>query len=82
MITVFAAKGGCGKTTVAINLAVALAEDPDRRVALVDLDLRNGDVAATLGLTAGSRPLDDGDVGAAVRPLLPGWTACSLPPAR
>jgi MinD-like ATPase involved in chromosome partitioning or flagellar assembly len=50
MVTVFAAKGGCGKTTIAVNLALALAEDPARRVALVDLDLRFGDVAATLGL--------------------------------
>jgi pilus assembly protein CpaE len=81
MVTVFAAKGGCGKTTIAVNLAVALAEDPARRVALVDLDLRFGDVATTLGLTP-HRTLTstyDGDVEALVTPLRPGLD-CVLAP--
>jgi pilus assembly protein CpaE len=39
VVTVFAAKGGCGKTTFAINLAVALARHTtDQRVCIVDLD--------------------------------------------
>ena len=37
IVTVLAQKGGTGKTTIAINLAVA-AEDAGLRVALVDLD--------------------------------------------
>jgi pilus assembly protein CpaE len=49
-ITVFSPKGGVGKTTIAANLAVALAEHEDVRVCLVDLDLGFGDVAITLQL--------------------------------
>lgn len=44
VITVFSAKGGVGKTTVAINLAVTLAES-GHRVCLMDLDLAFGDIA-------------------------------------
>jgi Flp pilus assembly CpaE family ATPase len=50
IVTVFSAKGGCGKTTLAINLAVALAKD-GRRVCLVDLDLAFGDVAVSVQLS-------------------------------
>jgi pilus assembly protein CpaE len=50
VVTVFAAKGGCGKTTIATNLAVALAAGGTRRVCVVDLDLAFGDVAIMLQL--------------------------------
>ena len=50
VITVFAAKGGCGKTTIATNLAVALA-DTGRRVCIMDLDLAFGDVGIMLQLS-------------------------------
>jgi pilus assembly protein CpaE len=50
LVTVFSAKGGCGKTTVATNLAAALADGGRREVCLVDLDLAFGDVAIALQL--------------------------------
>jgi pilus assembly protein CpaE len=49
VVTVFSAKGGCGKTTIATNIAASLATD-GRRVCLVDLDLPFGDVAIMLQL--------------------------------
>jgi pilus assembly protein CpaE len=49
VVTVFSSKGGCGKTFLATNLAVALASG-GAEVALVDLDLHFGDVAIMLQL--------------------------------
>jgi pilus assembly protein CpaE len=43
VITVFGAKGGLGKSTIAANLAVKLAEKR-KKVALIDLDLQFGDL--------------------------------------
>ena len=50
VVTVFSAKGGVGKTTIATNLSVALNNSGASRVCLVDLDLAFGDVAITLRL--------------------------------
>ena len=51
------ARGGVGTTTVAANLAWYLANRQGRRVALVDLDLHNGDAALLFNaeLTPGFR---------------------------
>lgn len=49
IITVFAPKGGVGKTTIATNLGVVLAEE-GHRVCVVDLDLTSGDIAITTQL--------------------------------
>ena len=50
VIAVFGAKGGCGASTIAINLAVALREETKERVALVDANFEFGDVAVLLNL--------------------------------
>jgi Flp pilus assembly CpaE family ATPase len=50
VVTVFAAKGGCGKTTLATNLGVVLANGTGQQVCIVDLDLAFGDVAISLQL--------------------------------
>jgi pilus assembly protein CpaE len=50
VVTVFSPKGGVGKTTVAVNLAMAFSGTGASRVCLVDLDLGFGDVAITLQL--------------------------------
>ncbi len=51
IISVLSPKGGSGKTTVSSNLAVGLAMAEPNQVAIVDLDLQFGDVAASLGLS-------------------------------
>jgi pilus assembly protein CpaE len=50
LICVLGPKGGTGKTVVATNLAIALAQR-DQRVILVDLDLQFGDLGLALGLS-------------------------------
>jgi pilus assembly protein CpaE len=48
VVSVFAPKGGVGKTTIAVNLAVALREQTRARVCLLDADVGVGNVTAVL----------------------------------
>ena len=50
IIAVAGASGGVGTTSIAVNLAVSLAQAPDRSVALVDLDMALGDADVFLDM--------------------------------
>jgi len=58
LTSVFSTKGGVGVTTVAANLAVALASRGSDSVLLVDLDSHHSDVATVLNLRATYSVLD------------------------
>ena len=49
-VAVTSTKAGEGKTLTSINLAMALSQEPNTRVCLVDLDLQRPQVAAQMGL--------------------------------
>lgn len=51
VITVFSTKGGAGKSVIATNLAVLLAQRSPKPVVLVDADLQFGDIAVMLKLS-------------------------------
>jgi pilus assembly protein CpaE len=51
VITVFSTKGGAGKSVIATNLAVLLAQRSEKPVVLVDADLQFGDIAVMLKLS-------------------------------
>lgn len=48
--TVYSPKGGVGKSMLAVNLAVALADRFKQKVAIVDLDLEFGSIATLFGM--------------------------------
>lgn len=50
IITFAGASGGVGTTSVAVNVAVAMAQNPELSVALVDLDLALGDADVFLDM--------------------------------
>jgi capsular exopolysaccharide synthesis family protein len=56
VVVVSSPAAGDGKTTTAINLAGALAQDPGARVLLVDGDLRQSAVPQRLGLDGRTSP--------------------------
>ncbi len=47
-VAIYSMKGGVGKSTIAVNLAVGLTRLPDARVLLIDADLAGGDVGVLL----------------------------------
>jgi pilus assembly protein CpaE len=51
VIAIVSPKGGVGKTAVASNLAVGLAQRAPEQVVVVDLDLQFGDIASALRLS-------------------------------
>jgi pilus assembly protein CpaE len=58
VISVFSPKGGVGRTTIAVNLAVAAAT-LGRRVALVDASFQFGDVGVLLNLNPKNKSIAD-----------------------
>jgi len=58
VLAVFSPKGGVGRTTIAVNLALAAAQLSGRKIVLVDGDLTFGDVAVMLNLPP-SRTISD-----------------------
>lgn len=50
VIVIASPKGGVGKSTIAVNLAVALAKNAPMETVLVDLDIQFGDAATLLNL--------------------------------
>lgn len=90
IITIAGAKGGCGKTTLATNLAAVLHADGARLVCLVDLDLEFGDVSSMLALRPGASMveilerggrLDNATVASLMTSYRPGLD-CLLAPTR
>src|SRR5438552_15562557 len=58
VLTVFSAVGGIGRSTLAVNLAITLKEATKARVALVDGDLRFGDVGILLNMRSNRSMVD------------------------
>ena len=59
VVAVFSPKGGVGRTTIAVNVAVAAASEPGSRVALVDGSFQFGDVGVLLNLNPKSKSIAD-----------------------
>jgi pilus assembly protein CpaE len=59
IVAVFSPKGGVGRTTVAVNLAVAAASELGRKVVILDGSFQFGDVGVLLNLNPKSKSMAD-----------------------
>jgi pilus assembly protein CpaE len=59
VVAVFSPKGGVGRTTVAVNVAVAAASELGKRVVLMDGSFQFGDVGVLLNLNPKSNSIAD-----------------------
>ena len=59
VVAVFSPKGGVGRTTVAVNMAVAAATDLGKKVVLVDGSFQFGDVGVLLNLNPKNKSIAD-----------------------
>jgi pilus assembly protein CpaE len=59
VVAVFSPKGGVGRTTVSVNLAVAAATELGKRVIVVDGSFQFGDVGVLLNLNPRSKSIAD-----------------------
>ncbi|HET9613892.1 MAG TPA: response regulator [Candidatus Limnocylindrales bacterium] len=59
VIAIFSPKGGVGRTTVAVNLAVAAATDLGRSVVVMDASFQFGDVGVLLNLNPKNKSIAD-----------------------
>jgi len=57
-IALYSPKGGVGCSTIATNLAIALGEEGEKKVALVDFDLQFGDLGVFLNIQPQSTVAD------------------------
>jgi pilus assembly protein CpaE len=58
LIVVFSTKGGVGKSTIATNVAAAMARSIDDAVSLMDADLQFGDISVMLGIPPDATVVD------------------------
>jgi len=59
VVAVFSPKGGVGRTTVAVNLAVAAATELGKKVVIMDASFQFGDVGVLLNLNPKSKSIAD-----------------------
>jgi pilus assembly protein CpaE len=59
IVALFSPKGGVGRTTIAVNLAVAAHQAYGQRVCLVDASLQFGDIGVLLNLNPKNKSISD-----------------------